>query len=243
LSSRYSILIVCDNYGYRLGAALRHWMQQSVPPDRFQILVSNSSSGQDGVAEVVSSAARAWPRQELRLLDVPRGATKLQYQEDLVSESNGDVLVLVDADMLYPRDFVARIDDSGLGPHQLGWTERLYLSQVMTDEVLASHEALPDEMFDAEPRTPALQELERYSVGPAGYCHIYWRSAFDAVDGFSGLEVRGGRFGAYASTMVAKLQESGVVRDVRRIPGLIGLHMWHGENHGKENIDGTTVQW
>src|SRR5262245_36160635 len=126
----FSVLIVCDRYLQRLNVALRNWLGQGLPDDAYEIIISSSLTD-DGVRNYVRGLTDAFPSKNIVLVENEPMHTKAEYQLALVQRAKGRVLVLVDADMVFPTDLLPSIAnrlDDGI----CLWAGRAYLTKSLT---------------------------------------------------------------------------------------------------------------
>ena len=243
----FSILIVCDAYLQRLNCALRNWIA-AVRQSDTEILIS-SSRDDDGVRTYVDGVRSAFPELPIRVVPCPPGLTKLKYQETLAGEASGRVLIFCDADIVFPTSFLDELRDRALADHEFAWINRRFMSRPLTYEmILGTIDTLDERIFapsplPAEPWSP-LRRIQLCPVIrhiPQGYCHVYTANTFSLAGGFGEVEVEYGRYGAYASHQLRRMQELDLIRSIVRIDSALALHLWHGDD--KVNWDGAPTMW
>lgn len=122
-------------------------------PDKFEIIVADSQS-QDQTKEIASRYAK--------VIDVPRG--KLNARDEATSQAFGDLIVSVDADTIYPENFLNGMIKNFLDPEVIAVTSP----------------RMPDHrIFDAFFVIPNFLLLKMRGSNSA-----YWKSVYYEVGGF-----------------------------------------------------------
>jgi hypothetical protein len=237
----FSILIVCDRYQQRLNVCLRNWFAQDVGAAACEILVS-SSLADDGVRSYVRHLAQAFPSRQISLVENEPQRTKAEYQASLVARARGRVIALVDADMVFPPDFLSKVG-TALPDGLCIWVGRAYLSQHQTYRAILGELPLGDPALFRRPLGGELATCLTYEKGPSGSCHVYTRKTFLDAGGYDGVEIRGGRYGSFAARFLAKGQASGIIRELRQMDDIWALHLWHGDDDGRANWNGAPMMW
>jgi glycosyltransferase involved in cell wall biosynthesis len=102
---RVSVIVPCRNEERHIGACLDSILAGDYPPGRLEVLVVDGMSD-DGTRRVVAEYAAR--HAAIRLLDNPRRITPTAMNI-AVRASTGDVVVRMDAHVVYPRDYIARL--------------------------------------------------------------------------------------------------------------------------------------
>ena len=100
-----SIIVPCRNEAQHIGRCLQSILETEYPPDRLEVLVADGRSD-DGTREIVAGYAARYPA--LRLLDNPKQITPVALNLG-VRAARGDVVMRMDAHVVYPHDYVMRL--------------------------------------------------------------------------------------------------------------------------------------
>jgi len=108
-----SIIVPCRNEAQHVGRCLESVLDGDYPPDRMEVLVVDGRSD-DRTREIVAAYAARYPT--VRLLDNPKQITPVALNLG-VRAAQGDLVMRMDAHVVYPRDYVSRLvealDESG----------------------------------------------------------------------------------------------------------------------------------
>ena len=102
---RVSVVVPCRNEERYIGACLESILDGDYPSDRLEVLVADGMSD-DGTRGIVADYASR--HRAVRLLDNPRRITPAAMNI-AVRAATGDVVVRMDAHVVYPRDYIARL--------------------------------------------------------------------------------------------------------------------------------------
>lgn len=238
----FSVLIVCDRYLQRLNLALRNWLGQDVSTTSFEVLIS-SSWPNDGVRNYVQHVAATYHDHQISIVENEPGLSKLEYQETLLARATGRILVLVDADVVFPTCFLSTVLRLNLQDGICVWLARAYLTREQTYRAILGNLDLRDPALFNRPLRGEVANAATYEKAATGYCHVYTRHTFEASNGYEGIEVWGGRYGGFASRLLRKMESMGTLKGYHKIEDLVALHLWHGIDDGHENWNGTETLW
>ncbi len=104
-NSRVSVVIPCRNEAGYIERCLDSILASDYPLDRLEILVVDGSSN-DGTREILSRYCLARPA--VTVLDNPRGTTPTGLNIGICA-ATGDVIIRMDAHVLYPSDYISRL--------------------------------------------------------------------------------------------------------------------------------------
>ncbi|HEX7338119.1 MAG TPA: glycosyltransferase family 2 protein [Gemmatimonadales bacterium] len=102
---RVSIVIPCRNEEAYIGACLDSILASDYPRDRLEVLVADGQST-DGTRRLLIAYAAQHP--SIILLDNPAGTTPAALNR-AIRAATGDIVVRMDAHVLYPADYVRRL--------------------------------------------------------------------------------------------------------------------------------------
>jgi glycosyltransferase involved in cell wall biosynthesis len=105
LAPRVSIIIPCRNEAAYIERCLDSILEGDYPHDRLEILVADGRSS-DPSREII--AAYSTVRPVVRLLDNPQGTTPAGLNT-AIRAASGDIIIRMDAHVMYPRDYVRRL--------------------------------------------------------------------------------------------------------------------------------------
>jgi hypothetical protein len=237
----FSILVVCDKYLQRLNVALGNWLRQDVRAETYEVLVSSALEN-DGVRNYVRNLSVTLPHQQLGLVENAPNLTKAAYQLSLIERARGRVLVLVDADMVFPTDFLSNVG-ADLQDGVCVWVGRAYLSKAQTYRAILGTLRLEDPTLFRRPLAGEFAGCSTHEKGPSGSCHVYTRRTFVDAGGYAGVEVRGGRYGAFAAKFLEKAEAAEVIHQRRLLDQIWAFHLWHGTDDGRGNWSGAELLW
>ncbi len=100
-----SIIVPCRNEERHIARCLQSVLDGDYPPNRLELLVVDGRSD-DRTREIVSGYAARYPM--LRLLDNPKQITPVALNLG-VRAARGDVVMRMDAHVVYPHDYVSRL--------------------------------------------------------------------------------------------------------------------------------------
>ncbi|HVH69056.1 MAG TPA: glycosyltransferase family 2 protein [Gemmatimonadales bacterium] len=100
-----SIIVPCRNEAQHIGRCLQSIMEGDYPAEQLEVLVVDGRSD-DGTREIVEEYTARYPM--LRLLDNPKRITPVALNIG-VHAARGDVVMRMDAHVVYPRDYVASL--------------------------------------------------------------------------------------------------------------------------------------
>jgi hypothetical protein len=180
---KYSVVIFCTRFARRLETALRciaH--QQDYPLDQIEVLVAYVP-GVDATEDVIDSVRLAWP--ELKVLHMPFPAHNLNSKgfaiNEMVGQSIGDWIMILDSDTLLPPDFFCVLEKATDSHDYITPRGRAMLEPATTARVLLG-EVKPWESWEALlSAAPEFREKENVDSIPVGYCQIMRRSCFEAI--------------------------------------------------------------
>ena len=178
---RYSVLVVSTRYARRLQAVLQGIAhQQGVPADCFEVLVAYVP-GIDATDDLLDSVQAAHPA--LRLLRMPFPEDHHKHKGFMINEAaaaaSGEWVVLLDADIVLPPNFFARLDGEADGAVYLAPDGRKMCTPETTAKILLG-EVRPwddDEALLAAPGEYRHQESDGY---PPGFCQVVRRDVLAA---------------------------------------------------------------
>jgi glycosyltransferase involved in cell wall biosynthesis len=100
-----SVVVPCRNEARYIAECLDSILACDYPEDRLEILVVDGMSD-DGTRAILTEYAARQPR--LRVLDNPRRITPVALNT-AIRAARGDVIVRMDAHVVYPKDYVSRL--------------------------------------------------------------------------------------------------------------------------------------
>ncbi len=102
---RVSVLVPCRNEAGYIEQCLDSILASDYPPDHLEILVIDGHSS-DGTREILSRYCQAHP--SVALLNNPQGTAPAALNVG-VRAAAGDVIIRMDAHVLYPADYISRL--------------------------------------------------------------------------------------------------------------------------------------
>lgn len=102
---RVSIVIPCRNEEAYIGACLDSILASDYPHDRLEVLIADGRST-DGTRRILTAYAAEHP--SIVLLDNPAGTTPAALNR-AIQQASGDIVLRMDAHVLYPSDYVRRL--------------------------------------------------------------------------------------------------------------------------------------
>ena len=222
VKAHHSVVIVCSRFSRRLQAtlqALAH--QRGLQPGDLEVLVAYVP-GIDATDDVLDSLQSVYPALTLRR--IPFAPDRLRAKGFLINEctalASGEWVTLLDADILLPPDYFARLDALDTDAVFAAPEGRHMLDAATTARILLG-EFRPWDHYN-ELRQQASEYRHQESDGvPPGFCQSVRRRVFDAVryielDHFEGSDWSFSR---------RVMDEFG---PVRRLDGMAVLHLDHG---------------
>ena len=219
---RFSVLVVCTRYARRLEAALlgiAH--QEAVPLEQIEVVVGYVP-GIDATEDTLDSIELTFPR--LRIVRSPFSKHDTRSKGFIINESlgmvSGDWVVLLDADIVLPPEFFARLGELDASVKVAAPDGRKMLPPEMTARVLLGAEK-PWENYPAMLESDGEYRQTESGGVPIGYCQCVRREVFDEV---SYMELRHfeGADWQFGKEVVDKFGKE------HRLEGLPVLHLHHG---------------
>lgn len=222
VKARHSVVVVCSRFARRLQAVLQSLaQQQGLQPGDVEVLVAYVP-GIDATDDVLDSIATVYPALTLRR--IPFAIDRMRAKGFLINEcaalATGTWVTLLDADILLPSDYVARLDALGSEVVFAAPDGRHMLDAATTSRILLG-EIQPSNHYN-ELRQQAETYRHHESDGvPPGFCQSVRRQVFETVryeelDHFEGSDW-------WFSKRV--MDHYG---PVRRLDGMSVLHLDHG---------------
>ncbi len=199
---RFSVIVVCTRYARRLQAVLQSIAHQhDVDPGAIEVIVGYVP-GADAVDDLITSMQLTHP--DLRILRSPFHQSHLKSKGLIINRSvemaSGDWTVLLDADIVLPPDFFARLGALGNDVHFAAPMGRKMLTRDVTARLLLG-DAAPWRDWDAllhGPGEDRYGEQREGGVIPVGFCQCVRTACFEHVpyneyDHFEGADWEFGR--------------------------------------------------
>lgn len=219
---KYSVIIVSTRYSRRLQATLSSLAhQEGIDLARVEVVVGYVP-GIDTSDDLIDSLRYAYP--QLRVVRSPFSEDYMRAKGFMINEcvqaSSGEWIILLDADILVPPDFFARLETVESGTHFIAPDGRKMLAPETTARVLLG-DIRPWEQYETLLESEGEYRYREANRVPIGFCQCVRREVlksnpyheldhFESSDWMFGWEV-GKRFG----------------REVR-IEGMVVLHLDHG---------------
>jgi glycosyltransferase involved in cell wall biosynthesis len=182
IKARHSVVIVCSRFSRRLQAALQALAHQQGPkPGDLEVIVAYVP-GIDATDDVLDSLQAVYPALTLRR--IPFAPDRLRAKGFLINECtalvSGEWVTLLDADILLPPDYVARLDALDTDIVFAAPEGRHMLDAPTTARILLG-EIRPWDHYN-ELRQQAAEYRHHESDGvPPGFCQSVRRRVFDSV--------------------------------------------------------------
>jgi hypothetical protein len=218
---RFSVVMVCTRYARRMEAALKALAdQEGAPPGSVEAIVAYVP-GLDATDDVIDSMRAAHP--ELRVVRSPFPERNARSKGLLINESarmaSGAWTVLLDADILLPRDFFARLAEVPDDVNFVAPEGRKLLSRETTARILLGEidvHAEWERLFEG----PGEYRLRETFGVPIGYCQCVRTQCLQTVqyeehEHFEGADYR------FAVDMEDAFGKA------RRLDGVSVLHLDH----------------
>lgn len=178
----HSVVIVCTRYARRLQAALLALAHQTgMPANNLEVIVGYVP-GIDATDDVLDSLAVAFPAFRLVRAPFPGGFTQSKgfIINECIELARGTWITLLDADIMLPPDYFARLDDLPEQSMFVAPEGRHMLSPDATASLLLG-QIRPWEDFDGALEL-AGERRDRESEGvPPGFCQSVRRAILDEV--------------------------------------------------------------
>lgn len=218
----YSVVIVCTRYARRLQAALLGIARQrDFDLARIEVLVAYVP-GIDAAEDVIDSLYSAFP--QLKLRRIPFAAQHLTSKGYLINETvalaQGEWLVLLDADIVLPPTFFARLHAVQENCVFIAPDGRKMLDRAVTSRILLGL-IDPSEAWETLVTSSGEFRYREAQNTPVGYCQCVRRSCFDRVRYREYGHFEGADW-TFAREMRAAFGPE------RRLEGLPVLHLDHG---------------
>ncbi len=221
---RFSVLTCCYKYLQRLRVFLTSFARQDLPPDQYEIIVTNPHSP-DGLVEYLATFHRAVPQVNLVRVDVPE--EKRRNRGWMIARafevSCGGTVMAADCDIVAPPDFArTMLEASTKQPEKVLGVYRNLLSQETTSAIIAG-------FIDPTARFGDLlredNQEEGGHRGVLGYCQVVPRAAMEKT-------LYPGEFDHIATSDVEFVKRLGDQQGIT--PGFVNetrvLHLWHPRN-------------
>ncbi len=218
----YSVVIVCTRYARRLQAALLGIARQrGFDLSRIEILLAYVP-GMDAAEDVLDSLQTAFPVLTMRRVPfVEQHATAKGYLiNETVSLARGEWVILLDADIVLPPVFLARLEAEKEGCCFVAPDGRKMLDPDTTNRILLGL-LNPSMAWESLLQGPGEFRYREAENTPVGYCQCVRRACFQRV-----RYREYGHFEGADWTFAQEMRE--VFGRARRLEGLPVLHLDHG---------------
>jgi len=218
----HSVVIVCSRFSRRLQAALQALAhQQGRQSGDLEVLVAYVP-GVDATDDVLDSLQAVYPALTLRR--VPFAPERLRAKGFLINEctalATGEWVTLLDADILLPPDYFARLDALN-ADEVFAAPEGRHMLDATTSARILLGEFQPWNHYN-ELRQQAGEYRHQESEGvPPGFCQSLRRSVFDAIR-YEELDHFEGSDWSFSRRVMDHFGP------VRRLDGMAVLHLDHG---------------
>lgn len=220
---RFSVVTVCTRYARRLQAMLLTLARQrDFDVSAVEVLVAYVP-GLDATEDVLDSVRAACPR--LPIVRVPYDASCVTAKGLLINETirlaRADWIILLDADILVPPDFLKRLDEAAVdGVNFIAPDGRKMLDAETTARILLGMTDAVAAWEDLAQGAGEFRYREAFGT-PVGYCQCVRRACFEQVPYKEYGHFEGADYTFAVEMRAAFGQET-------RMEGLPVLHMDHG---------------
>lgn len=179
---KYSIIVINSRYARRLQAALLAIAHQR-DFDLSQVeVVIGYIPGLDTTDDIIDSMRAVYP--QLRIVRVPFSADYLRSKGFMINESRksttGEWIVLLDADILIPPDFFARIEREADRSHFIAPDGRKMLTPETTARILLG-EIAPWDCYEALAEAAPEYRFREAMRVPIGFCQCVRREILEQI--------------------------------------------------------------
>lgn len=179
---KYSVVIICTRYTRRLQAVLLGLAHQHGIDMRALEVVVAYVPGIDATDDLIESMRHAYPG--LRIVRMPYSGEYTRAKGFMINESlhaaSGEWIILLDADIILPPDFFARMESVKENAHFVAPDGRKMLTPDDTAKVLLG-QVRPWECFDELAAGAGEYRFREANRMPIGFCQCVRREILEKV--------------------------------------------------------------
>jgi len=213
-SCRLSVVITCYRFLQRLRVSLRNWCHQTAPSGAYELIVVNPQSP-DGTHEHLAAVARSYPNVRVREVSGMSGTNKGAMINRALELSQGEWILLTDADCVFAPDCVETVLAEVARPGHLYYGRRRFLNGRQTAAALSG---AADALHDFAALAGAAESEESH---PWGYTQIVHRTVLQNTPYRESHD----HFAHSDGIFIEDCRRRGVLPS--RIEGLVCLHLEH----------------